>query len=487
MFALLQQGTGITLAYNDAANTLTISATGGGGSPITLPINQSDVTGLVDALAAKATAAQGAKADSAVQPGDLAAYAPKASPAFTGTPTAPNQAAGNNSTRLATTAYVDGAIATLVASAPGTLDTLDELAAALGDDPNFAATLATNLAGKASRAANLSDLADAPTARANLGLGNVDNTSDLNKQISTATQAALNGKAATSHTHLLAQITDFASGLATALASWIGSTAITTLGTIATGVWQGSKIAVGYLGSGTPAAGKYLDGGGSWTDLPAGGGGTPGGASGQVQTNNGGAFAGSPNLTFGSNRLVVGQTTGAVTVGPESGNSYPGVWLATASPNASSAVGTWWNSLYSRFYVGTGANSVPWILTAPSGIIIWAQLDCVGMGGGATVSGAPAAACHAQSRLTTTPAMIAQGASGQTANLHEWRDSAAVVHSTVTENGYATTRKNAAPADAELIAGEAAYWFDATNGAARFVIKAKTLNGTIASGSITLS
>jgi hypothetical protein len=72
----------------------------------------------------------------------LDAKAPLASPALTGTPTAPTATAGTNTTQLATTAFVAAATAALVDSAPGTLDTLNELAAALGDDPDFAATLA---------------------------------------------------------------------------------------------------------------------------------------------------------------------------------------------------------------------------------------------------------------------------------------------------------------------------------------------------------
>lgn len=79
---------------------------------------------------------------------DLAAKAPIASPALTGTPTAPTAAGGTNTTQLATTAFVAAALATLINSAPGALDTLDELAAAFGDDPNFAATMTTALAGK---------------------------------------------------------------------------------------------------------------------------------------------------------------------------------------------------------------------------------------------------------------------------------------------------------------------------------------------------
>jgi hypothetical protein len=75
--------------------------------------------------------------------------APLASPQFTGTPTAPTAAPGTNTTQIATTAHVKAAIDALVASAPGTLDTLNELAAALGDDANFAATVTSALALKA--------------------------------------------------------------------------------------------------------------------------------------------------------------------------------------------------------------------------------------------------------------------------------------------------------------------------------------------------
>jgi microcystin-dependent protein len=72
-----------------------------------------------------------------------------ASPSFTGTPTAPTAAAATNTTQLATTAFVRTEVANLVASAPAALDTLDELAAALGDDVNFATTTATAIGLKA--------------------------------------------------------------------------------------------------------------------------------------------------------------------------------------------------------------------------------------------------------------------------------------------------------------------------------------------------
>ncbi|EJZ0823333.1 phage tail protein [Escherichia coli] len=75
-------------------------------------------------------------------------YAPKASPALTGTPTAPTAEQTVNNTQIATTGFVKSAIAALVASSPAALDTLKELAAALGNDPNFATTVTNALAGK---------------------------------------------------------------------------------------------------------------------------------------------------------------------------------------------------------------------------------------------------------------------------------------------------------------------------------------------------
>ena len=195
--------------------------------------------------------------------------APLDSPTLTGTPTLPTgtiattQTAGDNSTAVATTAFVGTAVSNLVDTAPEALNTLNELAAALGDDENFATTTATNLGLKApiasptftgtvtvpapsnntdastkayvdttasntaSNAAtalsnheadttNVHGIADtsilvtttgsqtltnktitspAGLVKGDVGLGNVDNTSDANKPVSTATQTALDLKA----------------------------------------------------------------------------------------------------------------------------------------------------------------------------------------------------------------------------------------------------------------------------------------------------
>ncbi|HII1779185.1 TPA: tail fiber protein, partial [Escherichia coli] len=81
--------------------------------------------------------------------------APLNSPALTGTPTTPTARQGTNNTQIANTAFVMAAIAALVDSSPDALNTLNELAAALGNDPNFATTMTNALAGKQPKDATL--------------------------------------------------------------------------------------------------------------------------------------------------------------------------------------------------------------------------------------------------------------------------------------------------------------------------------------------
>ena len=75
-------------------------------------------------------------------------YAPIASPTLTGIPLAPTAAANTNTTQIATTAYVQTELTDLIGGAPGALDTLNELAAALADDASYSTTITTALAGK---------------------------------------------------------------------------------------------------------------------------------------------------------------------------------------------------------------------------------------------------------------------------------------------------------------------------------------------------
>ena len=81
--------------------------------------------------------------------------------------------------------------AAIVDSAPGTLNTLNELAAALGDDADFATTVTNSLAGKQAIVSGVSDTE----------IGYLDG-------VTSAIQGQIDGKSASSHTHLTADITD---------------------------------------------------------------------------------------------------------------------------------------------------------------------------------------------------------------------------------------------------------------------------------------
>lgn len=201
-------------------------------------------TALQDA-SAFATAAQGAKADTAVQPAALTPYAlsanvydqatidaalgAKADQATTYTITQVDSAlalkadasavytqsqvdtalAGKaNAADVYTKAETDNAIATLINGAPGLLDTLDEIAASLGDDPDFATTMTNALAGKA----------DIATTLAGYGITNAYTQTETNTQINsaisalnlgTASQSDTGDFAAASHTHVLSELLGF--------------------------------------------------------------------------------------------------------------------------------------------------------------------------------------------------------------------------------------------------------------------------------------
>lgn len=100
----------------------------------------------------------------------VADYAPLNSPVLMGKPTAPTAGEKDNSTQIANTSFVQAALAALVGSSPEALDTLNELAAALGNDPNFATTVTNELAGKMAIARNGEDIADKTAFVHNIGL-----------------------------------------------------------------------------------------------------------------------------------------------------------------------------------------------------------------------------------------------------------------------------------------------------------------------------
>jgi len=194
----------------------------------------------------------------------LALKAPIAGPTFTGVPKAPTAAVGNNTTQLATTAFVQAAVAALVASSPAALDTLKELADALGNDPNFATTVMNALAGKAALAGSTTQKfwvlsapgdnnAAVPVSLLNSGL---------------ASKAGLNGD---SNQTFYAQTNDGATAVVnnTRLGNVLGGFAYRggdpSQGfAVAGGTGANSAVAYGQFQSGT-------NGNGAWTKLPGGG------------------------------------------------------------------------------------------------------------------------------------------------------------------------------------------------------------------------
>ena len=153
------------------------------------------ITATMVGLGSVNNTADTAKPVSTAQQTALDLKANLASPTFTGTPTAPTAAAGNNSTQIATTAYADAAVAALVGTAGATLDTLGEIATALGNDANLSATLTTSIGLKAPLASPTFTGTVSGITATMVGLGSVDNTADTAKPVSTAQQTALDLKA----------------------------------------------------------------------------------------------------------------------------------------------------------------------------------------------------------------------------------------------------------------------------------------------------
>lgn len=199
---------------------------------------------------------------------DLSPYALLDSPTFTGTPSAPTPTAGDDSTKVATTAYVVAAITAVLGAAPAALDTLVELAAAIDNDASFAATMTTALAGKAavSHTHAVADLSDA-SANAQSLLQAADYAAMralLDLEAGTdfystgAVDSALSGKAASSHTHTVSDLSDASANGKSLIAAADYETMVGLLG----------------ISSGAPdwtyTSPISINGATVWSDIPAG-------------------------------------------------------------------------------------------------------------------------------------------------------------------------------------------------------------------------
>jgi hypothetical protein len=226
----LVMGLHMTKTYDDTLNTITVSST------LTNVDNTSDADKPISTATSTA----------------LALKAPLANPALTGIPTAPTAVSTTNTTQIATTEFVKTAISNVIDLAPGALDTLNELAAAINDDASYASTVTTALGLKAPLASptfsgtvslpattSIGDVSSTEISYLNnatseiqaqidlkapllsptftgtvngitktmIGLGNVDNTSDLDKPVSSAASLLL-GQLQTSLTDGLAAKVD---------------------------------------------------------------------------------------------------------------------------------------------------------------------------------------------------------------------------------------------------------------------------------------
>ncbi|HHN8565942.1 TPA: phage tail protein [Shigella flexneri] len=262
----------------------------------------------------------------------LALKAPLSSPALTGTPTAPTAAQSINNTQIATTAFVKSAIAGMVGSAPAALDTLNELAAALGNDPNFATTMLNALAGKQPLDNTLTNLSGKDVAGLLTYLGLGDTSGYVGRRLSTRAFASSGTYTPSPETkRIRVTITGGGGGGGgcQAISSnetffGAGGGAGGTVITILTPTQNSYPVTIGAGGAGGVGATNGLKGGDSSFGSVIAPGGEGGGKVGVTNTN--GGNGGVPNI--GDIRITGGDggdgQSGNISVSGEGGASYWG-------------------------------------------------------------------------------------------------------------------------------------------------------------------
>ena len=205
--AALVAGTGLSKTYNDGANTITlnvdtatIATTNYVDRAITGVNNQSGATYVLVSDVGSADGVASLGPDGKIPDSEIPAAIARDSELSSHTSASTSVHGIADTSALATKTYADNAASTaaaaIVAAAPDALNTLNELAAALGNDASYASTITTALGTKAPIASPTFTGTVSGVTKTHVGLGNVDNTTDANKPISTATQTALDLKLA---------------------------------------------------------------------------------------------------------------------------------------------------------------------------------------------------------------------------------------------------------------------------------------------------
>ena len=332
-------------------------------------------------------------------------YAPIASPTLTGVPLAPTAAANTNTTQIATTAYVQTELTDLLAGAPGALDTLNELATALGNDANYSTTITTALAAKLPLAGGTMTGAIAMGTNKITGMGTPTVSTDA------ATKGYVDG-VTVAPSNLTGPITSV--GAATSIASQTGTGTkfvVDTSPTIVTPTLSGATTAGTINGTTIPSTKTLV----VTTDTLA-----------VLAATTSAELAGVVSDETGSGSLVFGTspTINTATVTTPSAASIPLITKGAASQTAN--LQEWQNS------AGT-ANT----LVRADGSIGAPSIS--NQGGGAApylVLGSTVFTLYPNT--STNIGLVVKGAASQTADLQQWQNSAGTVLAKITSAGNIT-------------------------------------------------
>ena len=180
--ATIEEGADVNVVDSVAGKTGTVSLVKG-------DVGLGNVDNTTDALKPVSTAGQTA----------LNLKANLASPTFTGVPISTTPSANDDSTKIATTAYVQAELTELIGTAPSTLDTLGEISASIANGDSDVVALTTTVGTKLAKASNLSDLANPGTSRTNLGVdaAGTDNSTNVTLVTDSHDYLSISGQAIT--------------------------------------------------------------------------------------------------------------------------------------------------------------------------------------------------------------------------------------------------------------------------------------------------